>query len=142
MLASVSSAHRSAMSALLRVAAADPAEELVKVSLREIPSTSYPKILAQWGEAVAAFQPLFAIPEPYRHLVRSVDQTAAEVQGRLMRAIHRHGPFVDSGEAFRFAAAALQHADRQIYRELQARRIANETCVSRSGRFAPVSVRP
>lgn len=141
-LASVRPAHRSAMSCLLRTAAANPAEQ-VTVSLPGISSAEwrerYPRILEQWCEAVAAFQPLFSLPEPYRQLVRSVDQTAIDVQERLMRAIQRHGPFVDVDEAFDFVAVALQRADRQLYRELSARRRSRDTC-KRPGRIAPASV--
>lgn len=143
-LASVRPAYRPAMSSLLRTAVAEPAEPatvappgISTASCRE----RYPKILERWDEAVAAFQPLLALPEPYRQLVRSVDQAAIEVQERLMRAIHRHGPFVDAGEAFEFVAAALQRADRQLYRELEERRRARDKGVPRTGRIAPSSVR-
>lgn len=141
-LASVRSAHRSVMSGLLRAAAVDAAEPVMAVR----PGISsadwrerYPRILEQWDEAVAAFQPLFALPEPYRQLGLSVDRTAFDVQERLLRAIHRHGPFVDAGEVFEFVAAALQRADRRLYGELEARRLARDMCVSRSGRVAPAS---
>lgn len=141
-LASVRSAHRTVMSELLRAAAVDPAEPVV-AALPGISSADwrerYPRIMEQWDEAVAVLQPLFALPEPYRQLVRSVDRTAIEVHERLMRAIHRHGPFVDACEAFEFVAVALQRADQRLYRELEARRLARDTCVSRSGRVAPAS---
>lgn len=141
-LASVRSAHRTVMSGLLRAAAARPAEPVV-AALPGISSADwrerYPRILEQWDEAVAGFQPLFALPEPYRQLVRSVDRTAIEVHERLMRAVFRHGPFVDSCEAFEFVAAALQRVDQRLYRELEARRLARDACVSLSGRVAPAS---
>jgi transposase-like protein len=143
-LSSVRSADRPAMAHLLRAAVADPAPPETVVS----PGISsadwrerYPKILEQWGEAVAVFQPLFALPEPYRRLVRSVDRTAMEVQERLMRAIHRHGPFADASETFAFVAAALQRADRMLERERQARRLARDACPLPSGRIGPISGR-
>ncbi len=143
-LSSVRSADRPAMSRLLRAAVADPAaSETVSPPKNSSADRRerYPKILERWGEAVAALQPLFTLPEPYRWLVRSVDRTAMEVQERLMRAIHRHGPFADASEAFAFVAAALQRADRQLERERQARRLARDTCPLPSGRIAPISGR-
>lgn len=144
-VASVSRADRFSMSGLLRAAAADPADGPATVSSPGISSADlrerYPKLMRQWEEAVAVFQPLFALPEPYLQLVRSVDRTAIEVQERLMRAIRRHGPFADASEAFAFVAAALQRADRQLERERQARRLARDTCPSPSGRMAPISGR-
>ena len=143
-LASVRSAHRPAMSRVLRAAVADPAAPET-VSPPETSSADwrerYPKILERWGEAVAVFQPFFTLPEPYRQLVRSVDRSAMDVQERLMRAIYRHGPFANASEAFAFVAAALQRADRQLERERQARRLARDTCPSPSGRMAPISGR-
>lgn len=143
-LASVRSADRPAMSRVLRAAMPNPSA-LETVASPGISSADwrerYPKILEQWSEAVAVFQPLFALPEPYRRLVRSVDRTAMDVQERLMRAIHRHGPFADASEAFAFVAAALQRADRQLDRERQARRLAPDTCTLPSGRIAPISGR-
>lgn len=143
-LSSVRSTDRPAMAHLLRSAVADPAAPET-VAAPGISSADwrerYLKILEQWGEAVAAFQPLFALPEPYRRLVRSVDRTAMDVQERMMRAIHRHGPFSNASEAFAFVAAALQRADRQLERERQSRRLARDTCPSLSGRIAPISGR-
>ncbi len=142
-LASIRPVHRPAMSSLFRAAVANRTEPLsdAKSGLSSADwRERYPRILEQWDEAVAAFQPLSALPEPYRLLVRSVDQTAIEVQERVMRAIHRHGPFADVSEAFQFVAVALQRADRQLYRELEARRRSRGTFVLPSGRVAPASV--
>jgi len=144
-LASVKPRHRPIVSSLLRAAVADPTEVLRTVSPSEISSAdgreSYPKLLKQWDEAVAGFQPLFALPELYGHLARSVDRTAMEVQQRLTRAIRRHGPFADSVEAFGFVAAALQRAerrlDREVNREAKAGPMARGTFGSQSGRPAP-----
>lgn len=143
-LASVRSVHRPAMAHLLRAAVADP-DAPETVAAPGISSADwrerYPNILERWGEAVAVFQPLFALPEPYRRLGRSVDRTAMDVQERLMRAIHRHGPFADASKAFAFVAAALQRADRQLERERQARRLARDACPLPSGRMGPISGR-
>lgn len=142
-VASVSRTDRFGMSGLLRAAAADPADGPAMVSSSGIASADlrerYPKLMRQWDEAVAVFQPLFALPEPYRQLVRSVDRTAIEVQERLMRVIRRHGPFVNDDEAFEFVADALQRADRQLHREREARLLAHDTRVWRSDRVAPIS---
>lgn len=143
-LASVRSADRPAMAHLLRAAVAGPpAPETVASPGISSPDwrERYPKIFERWGDAVAAFQPLLALPEPYRTLVRSVDRTAMDVQERLMRAIHRHGPSADASEAFAFVAVALQRADRQLERERQARRLAHDACPLPSGRIAPMSGR-
>lgn len=140
-LASVRSVDRQAMGHLLRAAVADPSA-LETVASPGISSVDwrerYPNILERWGEAVAVSQPLFALPEPYRRLVRSVDRTAMEVQERLMRANHRHGPFADASEAFAFVAAALQRADRQLERERHARRLAHDAWPLPSGRMGPI----
>lgn len=129
-LADVKPGHRSAMSRLLRAAVGDPMDAGLTVSSPDISSADlrerYPKLTRQWDEAAALFQQLFALPEPYRRLVRSVDRAAAELQGRLERSIHRHGPFVDSDEAFDFVVAGLRRADLQLDREARAAQHARD----------------
>jgi len=139
----VKPSHRVPMSSLLRAAIGDPDAGPTTVSL---PGTSseelrqkYPQILQQWGEAVAGFQPLLALPEPYRQLVRSVDQTAIGMQERLTRSILRHGPFIDSAAAFDFVVDALMRADLRLQRDAEAGPLARGALVSRSGRFASAS---
>ncbi|CAM4164616.1 transposase [Roseateles saccharophilus] len=142
-LADVEPRHRSGMSRLLRAAVGDPVDEGSTVSSPDISSAElrerYPKLTLQWHEAVARFQPLFALPEPYCRLVRSVDQAAAEVQGRLEREIHRHGPFVDSDEAFDFVVARLRRADLQLDREARAAQHARDASAWQSRRRLPPS---
>lgn len=77
----------------------------------------YPSVVQLWGEALARFEPLFALPEPVRQLVRSADRTAMEVHERLTRAIHRHGPFSDSAAALDFVEDALLRAERRLDRQ-------------------------
>jgi transposase-like protein len=77
----------------------------------------YPSVVQLWGEALARFEPLFALPEPVRQLVRSADRTAMEVHERLTRAIHRHGPFSDSAAALDFVEDALLRAERSLDRQ-------------------------
>jgi len=136
-VAAVKPAHRAAVSNLLRAALGDAdrapssvaPDEISRAVLRE----RYPKLLRQWDEAVAPFQPVAALPEPYRSLVRSADRTAFELHERLMKAIHRHGPFVDSVEAFDFVASALMRADRQYQRGAREGRLARSAVAMRSG---------
>lgn len=129
-LADVKPRHRSAMSRLLRAAVGDPMDAGPMVSSPDISSAElrerYPKLTRQWSEAAATFRQLFELPEPYRRLVRSVDRAAAELQGRLERSIHRHGPFVDSDEAFDFVVAGLRRADLQLDREARAAQHARD----------------
>lgn len=138
-LADVEPRHRSGMSRLLRATVGDPMGERQTVASPDISSAElrerYQKLTHQWDEAVALFQLLFALPEPYRRLVRSVDQAAAEVQGRLERAIHRHGPFVDLDEAFDFVVAGLRRADLQLDREARAAQHARDASAWQSCRL-------
>jgi len=135
--------HRSVLASLLRANMADPADEPRTVLPSETSNADcrarYPELLKQWDEAIAGFRPLFALPELYGHLARSVDRTAMEVQQRLMRAIQRHGPFADAMEAFDFVAGALQRADRRLYREVN--REAKAAPLARDT-FGPCFVRP
>jgi len=129
-LADVKPGHRSGMSRLLRATVGDPMDASLTVSSPDISSAElrerYPKLTRQWDEAAALFQPLFELPEPYRRLVRSVDRAAAELQGRLERSIHRHGPFVDSDEAFDFVVAGLRRADLQLDQDARAAQHARD----------------
>jgi len=137
--------HRAFMANLLQPAVGDSAEVTAAAPLTSISSgelrQKYPEILAQWDEAVAGFQPLFALPAPYRQLVRSVGRTAIGMQERLMRSIHHHGPFVDSAEAFDFVVDWLVRADLRLQRDAQAEWIARDALASQSGRFGPASGR-
>lgn len=135
--------HRPAMSRSLRETIGDPTDTPSTVAALRFSSEElrqkYPGILEQWNETVAGFQPLFALPEPYRQLVRSVDRTAIGLQERLMGAIHQHGPFPDSGEAFDFVVDWLVRADLRLMRDAEAEELAREARALGSGRFAPVS---
>lgn len=135
--------HRASMSGLLRAAINDSGTGPATVSEPEISSEDlrqkYPGILEQWDETAAAFQPLFSLPDPYRRFVRSVDRAAIGMQERLMKAMHRHGLFADSAEAFDFVVDWLMRADLRLVRDAEAKELAREALGSRSGRFAPVS---
>lgn len=56
-----------------------------------------------------------------------------------MQAIHQHGPFPDSAEAFDFIVDWLVRADLRLVRDAEAMELAREALVSRSGHLAPVS---
>jgi len=120
-VAGVRPMHRTAMDGLLR-ALAGAGDELASTALlsgnsSEFFRQKYPGILAAWDEAVAGFQPLFVLPEPYRRLVRSVDRTAMGLQERLTRSMDRHGPFADSADAFDFVVDWLMRADLRLERD-------------------------
>ncbi|MFG6490048.1 transposase [Roseateles sp. BYS78W] len=142
-LSSVKPRHRAAMSSEMRSMLGEPSGVPATVLQPGISSEGlrqkYPGILERWSGSVAAFRQLFALPEPYRQLVRSVDRTAIGMQQRLMKAISRHGPFVDSVEAFDFVVDGLLRADLQLRREAEAKQLAREALVLQSGRYAPVS---
>lgn len=77
----------------------------------------YPEVVRRWGEALAAFEPIYDLDSQLRAHVRSADRTAAEVRGCLSRAILRHGPFIDSAAALDFVARSLMRAERRLDRE-------------------------
>lgn len=135
--------HRAAMSTLLRAALGGAGTESIAVSLPGSSSEDfrqkYPGILDQWGQAVARWQPVSELPEPYARLVRSVDRSSAAIQECLMRAIKRHGPFADSAEAFAFIVDALLRADLRLQRDEDVEELARVAPGSRAGRVAPVS---
>lgn len=140
-LAHVKPRHRAGVSSVLRATVGEPVDTGPAASSTEISSAAlrerYPELMPQWSEAVATFRQLLALPEPYRHLVRSVDRAAAEVQGRLERSIHRHGPFVDSDEAFDFVVTRLLRADLQLDREARAAQHARDASAWQSRRRLP-----
>lgn len=113
--------HRPAMSRLLRASIGNPAVMEVPVTSPEISSEDlrhkYPALFSQWDETVAAFRRVLVLPEPYRRHALSVDQTAAELQGRLTGSIFRHGPFADSAEAVNFVVDWLVRNDLRLVRE-------------------------
>lgn len=135
--------HRPAVSRLLWEAIGDPPDTPTTVAAPRLSSEElrqkYPGILERCNEKIAGSQPLFTLPKPYKQLVRSVDRTANAMQERLMKAMHRHGLFADSAEAFDFVVDWLVCADLRLARDAEAKELGCETLVSRSGRFAPVS---
>lgn len=128
--ARVSPRHRMAVSDALRRAAEVTDLELARAELARFQRTDlgqrYAVVTQQWWEALAGFQPIHALHEPLRELVRLTEQTAAVVRGRLERAIHRHGPFIDSAAALDFIAIALLGAERRLDREQAAALKARE----------------
>lgn len=141
-LAKVKPMHRPAVEQLLRTRIDDhngaQADVVPAGTSREDLRRKYRAILQQWDEAVAGLQPLFALPEPYRQLVRSLDRTAIRMQERLVRAIHRHGPFVDSADAFNYVVDWLLRADQRQMREAEAEHLARDAFGLQTSRLAPV----
>lgn len=76
----------------------------------------YPELLQLAFDALARWEPLYGLSAPQRRLIRRADRTAAEVRGRLNRAILRHGPFRDSGAALEFVALSLARAEQGLDR--------------------------
>jgi len=99
----------------------------------------YPAVMRQWREALARLEPLFALPESLRSLVRSADRTAMEVHERLTTAIHRHGPFVDAVAAREFVASALQRAERRLDHGRLSATVRSGTPAALRGRRLPGS---
>ena len=134
--------HRASMGSLLRAAINGPDPGSATVSEPEISSEDlrqkYPGILEQWSESVSAFQPLFSLHRPYRQLVRAADRAAMGIQERLMRAIHHHGRFANSAQAFDFVVDWLMRADLQLMRDAKAQELASLLPVSKSGGTAPM----
>lgn len=99
----------------------------------------YPEVVQRWREALARFEPIYSLNAQLRGLIRSADRTAADVRGRLARAIHRHGPFTDSAAALAFVAVTLARAEQRLDRERAAVVAAREAGVAASRRAAPKS---
>lgn len=131
---------RPAVEQLLRARPDDPSGDPAAVFAAEISSEDlrrkYQAILQQWDEAVAGFQRLFALPEPYRQLASSLDRTAIRMQERLVRAIRRHGPFVDSADVFDYVVDWLLRADQRQMREAEAAHLARDAFGSQSSPLA------
>lgn len=129
--------HRLAVSAGLRAAAdaADLASGLVALGRFQSSGLGerYPEVLQQWREALARFEPIYSLHAPLRGLVRSADLRAAEVRGRLSRAILRHGPFPDSEAALGFVAATLLRIERQWDREREAAGVGADASAAPAG---------
>lgn len=77
----------------------------------------YPDEVQLWKDALARFEPIYDLNEQLRGLVRLADRTAAEVRGRLARAILRNGPFTDSAAALDFVALALAREEQRLDRD-------------------------
>lgn len=120
-LVSVAPRHRTAMLNVVRrtIDFPDmaPAEaELTKFQDSDV-GKRYPEVVQQWREALARFEPIYSLHARLRGLVRSADLAAAEVRGRLARAVLRHGPFPDSGAALEFCAATLLRVEQRLDRQ-------------------------
>ncbi len=134
--------HRPAMLQLLRARIDDqigrPVVDAAAGISSEVLGQQYPAILLRWGEAVAGFQPLQALPEPYCRLAFSLDGVAIRMQERLTRAIKRHDPFVDSADAFEYVVEWLLRADQRQMRQAEAEHLTRGAFGSQTGRFVPV----
>lgn len=112
--------HREPMLGSLRQVAAADGLDAASQQLREFQGAAlgerYPSIIKLWCEALARFEPLYALPAPLRQLVRLADRTAMEVHEHLTRAIHRHGPFADQDAALDFVAGFLLRAEQRLDR--------------------------
>ncbi|MFG6417202.1 transposase [Roseateles sp. DC23W] len=135
--------HRPAIVMHLRAMAGDLPDGRATVAMLRFSSEDlrqkYPGMLEQWGEAVSGFHALLSLPEPYRHLVRSVDRTAIGMQERLRKAVLHHGPFEDAAQAFDFVVDWLVRADLRHMQQAEVQELARLAQVSKSGRIAPVS---
>lgn len=104
----------------------------------------YPEVVQRWGEALAAFEPIYDLNSQLRAQIRLADRTAAEVRGCLARAIHRHGPFTDPAAAFDFVAISLARAEKRLDREraaaMAARRAGSTTARRAASRPGALSV--
>jgi transposase-like protein len=76
-------------------------------------AAAHPVQLAQWSDAVSRLGPFYALPARLRRVLRWADACAAALQGTLVRAIDRHGPFADLAEAESFVAEVLVRALRR-----------------------------
>lgn len=99
----------------------------------------YPEIVRQWNEALARFDPLYALQAPMRELVRSADRTAADLNARLNRAIKRHGPFADSTAALDFVVVWLDKAERDLCGRRTAIRALDTAAPSPQRGFLPAA---
>jgi putative transposase len=77
----------------------------------------YSQLVAQWRALVSQWAPFFALPALQRSLVLAGDRMAAQLHKGLVRAIVRHGPFIDSAAALRFVAVVLHRAGHRLDRE-------------------------
>ncbi|MFG6432876.1 transposase [Pelomonas parva] len=113
--------HRQEMLRCFRAAAEAETLELGRSELARFQGSGlgekYPDVVQLWGDALARFEPIFSLNEQLRGLVRLADRTAADVRGRLNRAILQHGPFSDSGAALDFVALSLARAEQRLDRE-------------------------
>jgi putative transposase len=123
--------HRQDVSVHLRAAADAETVERGRSELAKFQGSSlgekYPDVVQLWSDALARFEPIFSLNEQLRGLVRLADRTAADVRGRLNRAILRHGPFSDSGAALDFVALSLARAEQRLDRERAIAKAARES---------------
>lgn len=77
----------------------------------------YPRVVRRWDEALESFASAYSLDAQLRGIVRLADRTAADVRGRLQRAILRHGRFTDSAAELNFVAATLARVEQQMDRD-------------------------
>lgn len=122
--------HRADVSDCLRLAAEAESLEAARSELARFQVTAlgkrYPDVVLRWDEALARFQSVYSLNYQLRGLVRSADRAAAKMRGGLEQAIHRHGPFIDSENAFEFIAATLRTFELRLDRDRAAARAARE----------------
>ena len=135
--------HRLDVSNQLRAAAEAESLEAALSELGRFQASSlgerYPEVVRHWGDALARFEPIYSLDEQLRGLIRLADRTAADVRGRLSRAILRHGPFSDSGAALDFVAISLVRAEQRLDRERAAAVAARKAGSKTSRRAVPMA---
>jgi transposase-like protein len=120
-VATVPARDRAAVSAGLRASVDAVDLETAQSGLARFQASAlgerYPAVVTLWSDALSGLKSLHALHPQLRERVRSADRQAAEVRGRLTRAILRHGPFVNSAAAFDFVATTLQRAECRLDRD-------------------------
>ncbi|WP_415655590.1 transposase [Roseateles sp.] len=142
-LALVALRHRATVAGQLRAVAEAKEADARRAGLEKFQASClgerYPEVAERWARALAGFEPIYKLSAQLRGLVRSADRTAAEVRGRLTRAILRHGPFVDSTAALEFVATTLDRAEQRLDRERAVAVAAREAGSTTLRRHPPIA---
>lgn len=124
--------HRPQLSTFLRTTAEADRLELAWSEWAKFQGSGlgerYPDVVQLWKDALARFEPIYDLNEQLRGLVRLADRTAAEVRGRLARAILRNGPFTDSAAALDFVALALVREEQRLDRDRATAAASRQAC--------------
>jgi transposase-like protein len=104
---------RPALEQLCSALTAQAAQGALKRAAATEWAAAYPAQLAQWRDVVLQLRPVHALPARLRRVLRWADTCAAVLNRTLVRAIERHGPFVDRADAESFAAELLLRSRRR-----------------------------